>query len=319
MNFPHWDPMPRKNNNISRSRKSGAQPKAAAKTSSPPPAVELKPVPAPGAVLDQQKLQQLYSSMLKCQMLRQRLQQISPAPRLVAGREAVLAGALAHSRAGDNVMTAENRALVDMLRGESLGSVLSELASDAPSGEPSQPASSSHRQLALMRGTEKAKDLVGSGNAVLVFCGDNPEEHASRREALALAAKGKAPVVCFVEVRLAALADRAQPGPPPRAVVARGGVERRGRRGKSSPPPFPVIAVDGADVVAIFRVAQEAIRRARTGHGPSLIECVMPDDAGHDPLEFMEGYLRRKKLWSDEWRAEIARDFTAQLDSVPFR
>jgi TPP-dependent pyruvate/acetoin dehydrogenase alpha subunit len=76
-----------------------------------------------------------------------------------------------------------------------------------------------------------------------------------------------------------------------------------------------VIAVDGADVVAVFRVAQEAIRRARTGHGPSLIKCVVPDE-DHDPLEFMEQYLRRKNAWSDEWQVNIAYDFAAQLNSI---
>jgi len=292
--------MPRKKNNISRNRKSGARPKPAAKNSSAPPAAELKPVSAPAAVLDQQKLQQLYSSMLKCQMLQRRLQQISPARQVIAGREAVLVGALAHSRPGDCVITEQNRALVDMLRGQSLSSVLNQLASGIASAEPAPAATPSPGQLALMRGTEKAREMVAGGNAVLVFCGDDPQALASQREALALAAKDKAPVVCFVEVRLAALADEA----------------RGRRRAKSSPPQFPVIAVDGADVVAVFRVAQEAIRRARTGHGPSLIKCALPDDAGHDPLQFIEQYLRRKDAWSDEWQANIADEFQRELETV---
>src|ERR1051326_419981 len=289
--------MPRKNNNISRNRKSSGRRKAAAKNPLAQLPLDSKPMPVPAAVLDQQKLQQLYSSMLKCRMLQRRLQEVSPARQVIAGREAVLAGALAHSRPNDYVVTAQNRALVSMLRGHSLSSVLDQLTSDA---KEAQQEERSLGQLALMEAMEKANGLVDSGNAVLVFCGEDPEALAAQREALALAAKDKAHVVCFVEVRLAALADKAQ---------------RRGKKSKSSPSQFPVIAVDGADVVAVFRVAQEAIRRARTGHGPSLIRCVVPDES-NDPLEFMEQYLRRKNAWSDEWQAKTAYDFAAQLNSI---
>jgi len=238
--------------------------------------------------------------MLKCRALQRRLQEILPAGPVVAGREAVLAGALAHSRPNDCVITAQNHALVGMLRGHSLSSVLNQLTSDIARAGEAQSIHTSSGPLALIKGTEKARELVASGNAVLVFCGDDPEALAAQREALALAAKDKAPVVCFVEVRPAALADKA---------------EARGKRRKSSQPQFPAIAVDGADVVAVFRVAQEAIRRARTGHGPSLIKCVMPDD-GRDPLQFIEQYLRRKNAWSEEWQAKLADEFQRELETV---
>lgn len=289
--------MPRKNNNITRKAKSRGWPKPAQNSTAQPP-VDLHSVAVPAAVLDEQKLQQLYSSMLKCQMLQRRLHEISPVAQVVAGREAVLAGALAHSRRDDYVVAAQNRALVAMLHGDPLISVLDPITSETAGAEHSHTAPPSVEQLVLMEAVERAKRLPDSGSAVLVFCGDDPETIASQRESLALAAKDKAPLVCFVEVRLAALADEAQ---------------ARGKRGKSSQPQFPVIAVDGVDVVAVFRVAQEAIRRARTGHGPSLIKCVMPED-GHDPLQFIEQYLRRKNAWSDAWQTKIAQEFAAQLD-----
>ncbi|HZD93695.1 MAG TPA: hypothetical protein VE133_05530, partial [Candidatus Sulfotelmatobacter sp.] len=81
---------------------------------------------------------------------------------------------------------------------------------------------------------------------------------------------------------------------------------------------------DGADVVAVFRVVQEAVRRARAGHGPSLILCVMPEASSaqmvrkstHDPLAFMERYLRRRKLWSNEWQKKILDGFRKELDKA---
>jgi TPP-dependent pyruvate/acetoin dehydrogenase alpha subunit len=86
--------------------------------------------------------------------------------------------------------------------------------------------------------------------------------------------------------------------------------------------------VDGCDVVGVFRVAQEAIRRAREGHGPAVIECLTTRNStatigkserassqylAHDPLLFMEQYLRRRNLWSDEWSQSIIQGFEQQL------
>ena len=36
---------------------------------------------------------------------------------------------------------------------------------------------------------------------------------------------------------------------------------------------IPGVAVDGNDVLAVFEAAGEAVRRARAGHGPTLLEC----------------------------------------------
>ena len=94
---------------------------------------------------------------------------------------------------------------------------------------------------------------------------------------------------------------------------------------------LPCFLVDGNDVVAVYRVAQEAIRRARQGHGPALIEYRMttttavaaaerplsPTPASErfdDPLEKMEAHLRSKSLWSDKWKMKLVERFTRDLD-----
>jgi TPP-dependent pyruvate/acetoin dehydrogenase alpha subunit len=89
--------------------------------------------------------------------------------------------------------------------------------------------------------------------------------------------------------------------------------------------------VDGCDVVGVFRVAQEAIRRAREGHGPALIECItsrangltkapvskkIAQHTAEDPLLFMEKYLRRRDLWSADWSRRIIKEFTKELDDA---
>jgi hypothetical protein len=65
----------------------------------------------------------------------------------------------------------------------------------------------------------------------------------------------------------------------------------------------PRIIVDGNDVVAVYRVCQEALRRAREGVGPTLIECHMR--AKPEPVAFLETFLGRYGLWSGEWKQRL--------------
>jgi len=63
---------------------------------------------------------------------------------------------------------------------------------------------------------------------------------------------------------------------------------------------FPSINVDGNDVVAVYRVASEAITHARKGHGPTQIHCLADSS---NPLENMRKYLIGKGLDSGEFPA----------------
>ena len=68
------------------------------------------------------------------------------------------------------------------------------------------------------------------------------------------------------------------------------------------------IPVDKADVIAIYRVASEAIDKARRGAGPTLIQCVpfslkKSSSANHhcqDPIRNMEYYLRRRSCGHEQ-------------------
>jgi TPP-dependent pyruvate/acetoin dehydrogenase alpha subunit len=64
--------------------------------------------------------------------------------------------------------------------------------------------------------------------------------------------------------------------------------------GKSKGYAFPSINVDGNDVVAVCRVAAEAIAHARKDNGPTHIGCMVADSG--DPLQNMENYLFRRGL-----------------------
>jgi TPP-dependent pyruvate/acetoin dehydrogenase alpha subunit len=68
------------------------------------------------------------------------------------------------------------------------------------------------------------------------------------------------------------------------------------------------IIVDGHDVVASYRVAHEAIERARNGRGATLIACSVFRVAGRrrqDAVAGMESYLRGKGLFERVLKQEM--------------
>jgi hypothetical protein len=69
---------------------------------------------------------------------------------------------------------------------------------------------------------------------------------------------------------------------------------------------IPRIAVDGGDVVAIYRVCQEALRRAREGTGPTVVDCHFNGPA--DPVAFLESFLERYGLWSPAWKQQLLQE-----------
>ena len=87
------------------------------------------------------------------------------------------------------------------------------------------------------------------------------------------------------------------------------------RSPESETPWFPHITVDRDDLVALYRVASEAISRARLGRGPTLIECrPFPLNRNlngrngyhsHDPVRNMEHYLRARGLFDPGLKRNI--------------
>lgn len=84
-----------------------------------------------------------------------------------------------------------------------------------------------------------------------------------------------------------------------------------GRKSKPTPHEIPAIPVDKNDAVAVYRVAYEAIDKARRGVGPTVIRCIRHQnpsarsrlrDQRADPIAYMEHYLRKQNLWSDDVR-----------------
>ncbi|HEU4413577.1 MAG TPA: thiamine pyrophosphate-dependent enzyme [Candidatus Angelobacter sp.] len=271
-------------------------------------------------VLNPQKLRELYSSMVKCRMLGKKVQTLSRTGTTTEpGREAVLVGAAAHLLPDDAIAMAKDGFLASFVRGTPLHSILSQaLAAQDTAANTSTAqnhANGSAAQLSMATGMTLAPAMKDTGKVALVFPGEDTGAIEFHHDSLVLAAKHKLPLVCLIESN--SLSGSA-------AVEA----QFTSHDGNAETPHVPRILVDGVDAVAIFRVVQEAVRRARAGHGPSLIECLMPGDhsahpspgdgkeASSDPITFMEQYLRRRSLWSDEWQRTTVASFERELNEA---
>ena len=97
--------------------------------------------------------------------------------------------------------------------------------------------------------------------------------------------------------------------------------------------------VDGMDVLAVRGAAQRAIKRARAGEGPTLLECLTyrfrghsladPDElreekekefwAKRDPIKLLEKQLIEKKLANKEELANISKEIDIEVrDAIEF-
>jgi len=100
---------------------------------------------------------------------------------------------------------------------------------------------------------------------------------------------------------------------------------------------FEGIQVDGNDVVAVYKATLDAIDKARSGGGPTLIECVTyrlddhttADDASRyrdeheveewqakEPLIRLKLFMEEKGLWSAEYEEGVKKQAGEKIDSA---
>lgn len=159
----------------------------------------------------------------------------------------------------------------------------------------------------------RRKDAV-----VMAYIGDGGSSEGDFHEGLNLAGVVKAPVVFFLQNNQWAISTsrRAQSGTKSFAVRAAG-------------YGFEGVQVDGNDVMAVYDAACEAVERARSGGGPTLIEAVTyrmsfhnttdnpsryEDPKEHeeastrDPIERVQRYLAGLGLWDEKRAAAMAEE-----------
>jgi len=144
-------------------------------------------------------------------------------------------------------------------------------------------------------GAALAAKMRGSGSVAVSFIGEGAANQGAFHETLNLAAVWKAPVIFVIEDNAwgISVSKRASTAIPRNA-------DRAASYG------MPGVFVADNDVDAVYAAAGDAIRRARAGQGPTLLEIETWRLEGH----FMgdaEGYRPKGEVEGLQWRDPITR------------
>ena len=124
--------------------------------------------------------------------------------------------------------------------------------------------------IALATGAALAASVRGSGEVAVAFFGDGAANQGVLHESLNLAAIWSLPVVYVCENNGFAESTPASYSTSVRDVASR-----------AAAYDIPGVIADGADAVAVYEAAREAVRRARAGEGPTLLEVKTYRFMGH--------------------------------------
>lgn len=129
----------------------------------------------------------------------------------------------------------------------------------------------------------------GTDQVAVAFFGDGASNHGAFHESVNLAGIQNAPVVFVCENNLYATAT-------PLTMATR----NVDIASKGAAHGVPGVSVDGNDVLAVWEVAGEAVRRARAGEGPTLIESRTYRMVGHHEGDQLVGTYRTQEEM-DSW------------------
>lgn len=282
------------------------------------------------SLISDEKLIELYAAMVKSRMLAKHAAALKKRGVVAGdlnasvGREAAVAGVAVDLLPEDTLSPSQWDFVSSFIKGMTLDGMFSHLgAGNEHSNWPAKlrfdpkanvivPAPNLGARLDMACGVALVHRTAKNGKIVVVTCGDAADTVESWRDPIRFAGFHELPMV-FVwhndgederEIRM----PQGRSGDSPSKTADRN---------------VPAIIVDGRDAVAVYRVASEAIQRARSGRGPTLIECKGAENGlngsirgEHDPIVRMEAYLTRKGLFSAAEKRKITAAFNRDLDAA---
>lgn len=171
-------------------------------------------------------------------------------------------------------------------------------------------------------GAALASKMMKKGTIAVSFFGDGAMNEGAFHEAANLAAIWKLPVILVCENNKYGMSSSTE------LAFA---IDNLSERGLGY--GIPGYTVDGNDVAAVYEATEVAVKRAKAGEGPTLLEFVTYRWKGHsrsdknlyrtkeeidewkkkDPILFFEHVVRDKGLLSDEEIAEVHAQATSQV------
>lgn len=140
----------------------------------------------------------------------------------------------------------------------------------------------------IATGAAYSARLRKSGQVAAAFFGDGAMNEGAFHEALNMAGLWKLPVLYICENNHYALSMTVERSSAVPDLYTR-----------SAAYGIPGVRVDGNDVVAVYTAAREAAERARSGQGPTLLECVTYRIRGHARFE-ASGYREAAEV--EAWK-----------------
>ena len=250
----------------------------------------------------------------------------------IKGQEAAQLGTIAHLRPSDWMVPAFRETAAELWRGRSLESIIIynngfgegvDIPEDRNDLPISVPVGS---QVIHAVGLGWAAKYRQKDDVAMTYFGDGATSEGDFHEGLNFAAVFQAPVIFVCQNNHWAI-----------SVPVAKQTRSKTLAQKALAYGLPGIQVDGNDILAVYAAAQEAVQRARTGGGPTLIECVTYRVAMHttaddptryrsdeevekwsqrDPLPRFQKYLLDKGLLSEEKRLEVESTIMEEIQTA---
>jgi len=258
--------------------------------------------------LDKDKMIEMYRKMLEIRLFEEKVfelygQNLVPGTiHLYAGEEAVAVGVCANLRKNDYIVSTHRGHGHCIAKGARLDKTMAEILGKK-TGYCKGKGGSMHIAdfsvgmlgatavvgggIPIATGAGLSIKLRGTDQVTACFFGDGASNQGTFHEGVNLAAVWKLPVLFVCENNLYAMGTRQT-----QVMLIKDIAKRAAAYG------IPGVSVDGNDVLAVYEAAQEAVKRARSGDGPTLIECKTYRHKGHsrfDPATY------RPKEEVEEW------------------
>ncbi|HIG0359914.1 TPA: pyruvate dehydrogenase (acetyl-transferring) E1 component subunit alpha [Clostridium sporogenes] len=296
--------------------------------------------------LNENSIVEMYKTMLKIRKFEQVAMntfaegKIPGFVHLYIGEEAVATGVCANLKDSDYITSTHRGHGHILAKGGDLKFMMAELFGKA-TGYCKGKGGSMHIADAT-KGILGANGIVGAGHNIAVgaglsaqyretdqvcvcFFGDASTNQGTFHESLNMASVWKLPVVFVCENNLYGISMSQDRHQAIKDVADRGVAYN-----------VPGIVVDGNDVFAVYEAAEEAIKRAREGKGPTLIECNTYRHRGHfegdpcvykpteeqeewlakDPIPRFEKYLVENEILTEEKLKEVQSKVESEIDEA---
>lgn len=182
-------------------------------------------------------------------------------------------------------------------------------------------------QLPHATGAAMAETYKGTKNASIAYFGDGATSEGDFHEGLNIASVFKAPVVFFNQNNGYAISLPIEKQMNSETIAQ-----------KAEAYGIPGVRVDGMDVFAVHLAVKEALKRARLGKGPTLIEAVTWRFGAHttaddptkyrdqkktedmrdelDPILRLERFMKNNEMWNAEWVRKIEKEIEVELEDA---